>query len=221
MRVLETRPGTAATDEVWPQVQHMGPGYRWDAPDSLTRIEENRPLGVAPNLRSFHLKPEAQLTDLVSQNYVYAIGLLASERFCRALEGFVVQAHESYPAEVVHLDRTHPYRYLHVVEELEGRIDYAASRFVVRGREGDGEPVEPSGPDELRRLCRELVERRPDARVEVETVAFVPGTPPHDLFCLRLAPLTWFASDPLAAELTRRGLTGFVLRPTAARFTIG
>jgi hypothetical protein len=218
MHVLDPFPCNEDTNFVCPQVQHLGPGYPRDAADSMTRIVENRPLAVPPNLRSFHLKPETRLTDLVSQGYVYTIGLLASPAFVEALEGFEVQAHESYAAEVVHGGRGYPYWYLHVVEEMEPRIDFARSRFVVRRGPGQGEPVRCAGVDDLHRLCREVTEQG-DGRLTVERVEFAPGTRHLDLFCLRLTSLVYFVSDALAADLVRRALTGFTLEPAGAVVT--
>jgi len=219
MRILDTR-AREQRGELSLQVCHMGDGYDWDAPDSLVRIVSNRPLTITPNLHSFHLDPQTNATDLISQGYIYAMGLLASDLFVRALQGRTIQPHEYYPATVVHHGRTLRYRWLHVTEELEPRIDHSRSSFVVTDAGGRQHTKSLVDGAELRGLCLDLVERAAGT-VAAGHVTFAAGTPPYDLFCLRLTSLTWFVSDILAEEIQEHRLTGFKLRPTDATFRFG
>lgn len=219
MYILERLVCNEQTNEICPQVESMGSGYRWDDPDSVTQMRSGRPLAVAPHL-SFHLDPETNVTDLVSQGYTYAAGLLASEGFLAALEGRAVQAHERWPATVVHDGEALPYRWLHVTEELEPRIDFGRSEFRVRHADGRTEDVAFADAAELDRERRTLTSS-PAGSLEVRRVVFIPGTPPLDLFTLLLAGRVFYVSDALAAELKRRKLTGFELRPVDSVFTFG
>jgi hypothetical protein len=219
MYILDRTGGGEQTNDVYPQVEHMGDDYPWDDPDSVTKMVSGRPLAVRPNLRAFHLDPETNVTDLVSQGFTHAAGLLASEAFCAALDGRAVQAHERYPAEVVHGGETLPYRWLHMVEELEPRIDYARSEFTARHGDGRIEDVVFADADAFARKRRELASG--PGSVGVRRLAFLPGTPPLDLFTILLGGRVFFVSDALAKELKRRQLTGFGLLPTDAEFTFG
>ncbi|HEX8242243.1 MAG TPA: hypothetical protein VF541_02060 [Longimicrobium sp.] len=216
MYLLETYVEDAGTNGVHPQVADMGDDYRWDDPDSVTRMRSGRPLAVTPNL-SFHLDPETNATDVVTQGYTHATGLLVSEAFCAALEGRAVQAHERYAAQVVDDGEVLSYRWLHVVEQLEGRIDYRRSEFTVRNGDGPGREVTFADADDLRRQCRELVNSFKGA-LEARRVSFLPGTPRYDFFTLLLTSQLFFVSDSLAAEMTRRKLTGFHLVPAETVF---
>ncbi|HEX6912067.1 MAG TPA: hypothetical protein VF142_16820 [Longimicrobium sp.] len=220
MYILNVDVDDAQTNGVCPQVMDMGSGYPWDAPESVTRMRSGRPLDVSPNLRSFHLYPETNATDLVSQGYIFAAGLLASPAFCAALEGRRVQAHERYPAQVVHGGEVLPYWWLHMTEELEERIDFVRSTFTLRPGDGRSEEAVFADVDEFTRTRRALRNAGPGS-VLARRVAFAPGTPPLDLFYLLVDGGTLFVSDALADELTRRGLTGFELLPTDAEFTFG
>lgn len=217
MYILERLVCNEQTNDVCPQVEHMGDDYAWDAPDSVSQMRPAQPLAVAPNLRSFHLDPETNVTDLVSQGFTYVPGLLASEAFRAALEGRTVQAHETWPATVVHHGESFPYGWLHVTEELDARIDFGRSEFTVRYADGRVEDAAFADAGELDRRRRELTSS-PAGSLHPRRVVFVGGTPSYDLFTLLLAGRVFYVSDLLAEELVRRNLTGFELLPTESVF---
>jgi hypothetical protein len=211
MHIFKTAISNEQNNEISPQVEHMGVDYRWDDPDSVTHIIANAPLTVTPNMGLFHLDPGTNLTDIVSQGYIYTMGLLASEAFVAVLRGLVVQAHERYEAKVAYRGVTYRYRWLHMIEALEGRIDYGGSQFIVRKPGGAREPVTISDPNALRQLCLDLVNTVNGGELQPERLVFLPGTPHYDLFGLRLSNHVYFVSDELAARLIKQGLTGFEL----------
>jgi hypothetical protein len=219
MWILNTNICSEQNNDVVPQVAHMGPGYQWDAPDSISRIDSNAPLGFAPNLRSFHLDPDTYLTDVVSHSFVYTAGLLVSHRFYGALDGLVVQPHESYPAEVVHRGETYRFVWMHVTELIESRIDFAESRFLISPFGRQAEPIVFADADELSRKARELVNTIGPVRLVPERLVFLQGTPRYDLFALLLTEWRFFASDLLADRLRTEGLTGFGLDPAPCPIT--
>lgn len=220
MWILDTVILNDQNNEVPLQVEHMGEHYRWDDPDSVTRMV-NGPLTVRPNLSAFHLDPATRRTDLVRQGYVYAMGLLASQAFRRALDGMRVQPHQAYPADVVFQAERFQYWWLHITAMLEGQIDYSASVFDVR-RPGGGLSVahledEPA----VRRLCLDLVNTIEGGELRPRSIRFAPAAPALDLFALRLSHNVWFVSDRLAERLRQRRLTGFELRPADVVFAEG
>lgn len=215
MLILDPLVAGAQTNDVVPQVHDMGPGYRWDDADSVSHIVSNVPLVTVPNLRSFHLATETNLTDVVSQGYISAMGLLASQRFYDTLQGFVVQAHERYAAEVVYREASHSYSWLHMIGECVERIDYTKSEFLIRTHTQRDEPVRFARADELRARCRDLVDSL-SGKLFARCLTFLPGTPRYDFFSLRLTSAVLFVSERLGAECRHRSLTGFDLLPSGA-----
>ena len=214
MYILKTDVVNDDNNEIIPQVQDMGPGYDFDSPSSLTRIAPNVPLTISPDLHAFQLDPETKLTDVVSQGYVFSSGLLISEAFAQALEGHVVQRHQLYPADVVFHDVTYRYFWLHFTEEVEERIDYARSEFVVEPLDGGStREVSIATRGELRTTAMQLVDTL-TGELKARRLAFLPGTPAFDLFCVLLTTRTFFASDELAQSLSAAQLTGFTLAPS-------
>lgn len=215
MWILNTAICNEQNNEVVPQVEHMGPGYAWDAADSVTRIIDNRPLTIPPSMHAFHLDAATTPTDVVSQGYIYATGLLVSEAFYDVLRGFTVQPHETALAEVVYHGESFNYVWVHMTELVEDRIDFATSDFAVRTAEGREQGVSLSSHDELRDKCRELVNTIGPSRL-VPRRLIVRHAPRYDLFAILLTELVFFTSDLLAAELARNQFTGFELQPTSA-----
>ena len=218
MYILKTAISNEQNNEICPQVEHMGVNYRWDDPDSVTHIIANAPLALTPNMRAFHLDPATKLTDIVSQGYIYTMGLLASEAFVAALGGLTVQAHESYEAQVAYRGVAYRYFWLHMIEALEGRLDFARSRFMVRKPGGAREQVTIGDADALRQLCLDLVNTINGGELEPKALAFLAGTSQYDLFGLRLSNHIYVASDECATRLLTRRLTGFELAPIEVTF---
>lgn len=218
MYVLNTSICNAQNNEVPLQVEHMGDNYRWDDPDSVMRIVEHRPLTTKPNMQSFHLDPLTNLTDVISQGYIVTMGLLVSQTFYDAVGVGVVQAHERYAADVVYRGQTFKYSWLHFIEELQDRIDYSRSEFVVRKPGGAQEPVSVTTAAHLRETRLRLVNTINGGELVGRRIAFLPGTPHFDLCCVHLSRYVFFVSDRVAERLSERRLTGFELVPANVTF---
>jgi hypothetical protein len=209
-QILQIQTGGAEINDIYPQVAHMGEDYRWHDPDSVTNIEVNQPLAIAPNLHSFHLDEATNLTDLVSQSYTYTQGLLLSATFYHVLAGYCLQDHETYAAEVVLHGRSYPYRYVHMIEDVEVRIDYLRSEFSIRRPDGGIEDIEIPSQSALIQKRVELSDS-PRYVLRANKIVFCPETPHYDLFCLTLTGHVFCVSERLARNLRDARLTGFCL----------
>jgi len=202
---------------VCPQVVSMGADYRWHSSESVRNIAANRPLKISPNLKAFHLDDNTKATDVIWQNDIDTIGLLVSKRFSDSLSGYVIQAHETYRAEVVYREASFAYCWLHMVEELEDRIVFPKSEFFTANANGVDEIVEIRSREEMHEKAW-LGLNSTNGPLLARKIAFPPDTPHFDLFCLRLVGHKYFASERLANELTQRQLTGFNLDDTKTTF---
>jgi hypothetical protein len=201
-------------NHIAPQIVSMGPGYDWDAPNSVSRLTTNVVLVQAPNFRSFHLDPNTAVTDIVSQTYVAARGLLVSPALAGAIGQFTIQRHQPYRAEIVWRGVAFDYYWLHMTEEAEDLLDYARSDFR-RMPIGPGSPVNVSfaNREELRVTTHQLINTL-TGQLQPRRLIFLPGIPELHLFCLDLPHRTFYLSSRLGDELTAAKLTGFELVPS-------
>jgi hypothetical protein len=206
-KILKTNVCNAQTNDIYPQIEHMGPDYDWRGPTSIRQIVANSPLQFVPNMRSFHLDPATKRTDLISQGLIYRMGLLASAQFASSLAGFVVQRYQAIPAEVVFHGDTFNYVWIHFTREVEEQLDFSATRFALREQNGTESAIDIATPRRLAEVTSKLAGS--GARLVVRKIFFHAGTPEYDLFCLALGAFEYFVSDRLASDLVRRRLTGF------------
>lgn len=213
-RLLKIGIPNSDNNQIVPQVENMGAGYDWDAPDSITRLPGNVPLSLSPNFCAFHLDPDTKLTDIVSEAYISTRGILASQKMCGVLDDFIVQRHERYPADVVFHGKTYRYYWLHMTEELDDRIDFAKSDFYIETiLDGAIENVTLADRKALDDLNRRLVDEGLGS-LKTRRINFISGTPVYDLFCLQFIARTYFVSEPLTGRLSATRQTGFEFRPT-------
>jgi hypothetical protein len=179
----------------------------------------NVALEQAPNFHSFHLDPDTVLTDIISQTYVAARGLLISPAVTAVIARHSIQRHEHYPAEVVWHGAAFEYYWLHMTEEAEDLIDYSNSDFR-QVSIGVGSPVVLSltNREELRATARHLINTL-TGRLQPRRLVFLRGVPELDLFCLDLPHRTFFVSSRLRDALTDARLTGFELVPSDVELT--
>lgn len=190
----------------------MGRDYRWNDPDSVSAIYLNYPLEVTPNLTSFYLDPRTNLTDVISQGYISAMGLLVSKPFKSLLTQYTVQDYELHPATVVHQGQMYCYYWLHLILEVEDRIDFGRSQFVVIRPQKRPSPIDIRDPADLRAKRIELVTSM-GGELRAKSLVFQQKTPHFDLFCLRMTGFVFHISDRLAADLSAHELTGFKIEP--------
>jgi hypothetical protein len=169
-------------------------------------------------LQSFCLDDDTKMTDIVWQNHINTMGLLVSRRYLDSLSGYAVQAHEIRPAEVVYLGTPHTYYWIHIAEELENVIDFAASSFIGSGPDGLDEVVKIHNRQEMHQKAWQLLNSTNGRRLVPGKIAFLPGTPRYDLICLRVTGERYFVSAGLADELVQRKLTGFDVVDTKVEF---
>lgn len=207
-RVLNTTVCNLATNYVCPQVQHMGRDYPWEEPTSITAIVTNRPLLVPPNMRAFHLDPATNLTDVISQSYISAMGLLGSDRLVALLARYVLQAYEVYAAEVINHGCSYKYNWIHMIEDVEDLLEFGKCEFVVVRPDGRMEVSIISGPDLLRAKRIELAGSM-EGHLRGKRLVFKAGSRRLDLFCLRLTGFVFYLSERLANDLVQHQLNGF------------
>jgi hypothetical protein len=110
--VLENACNTDETGPEYPQVQKMGKGYDYNAPDSIYEITNVIPEFI-PNFDHF--------------------GFIVSSRFKKVLSSFKLPEHRFYPIKMLHnktwLD---DYHWLQVACDLTEYIDYQKSEFYIR-----------------------------------------------------------------------------------------
>lgn len=220
MHILNTVICNSQNNEVYPQVISMGLDYNWDGEDSITKITTNTPLTFEPNFNAFHLDPETQITDIVSQSYIYTRGLLLSEAMMKAIEEHLLQPYSAYAAKVVYDQATLDYRWLHITEEIETHINFSESKFSVIGGQSEPMPVQVNDYENLRAQCRRLVDTS-GGELLARTLSFSRGTPAYDLFFVQLTKRHIFISDWLANTLMRSSFTGFEVLPSEVSFGFG
>jgi hypothetical protein len=210
---------TAIVDEsngfVYPQVQHMGDHYGWDAPDSVLHVGLPAGAGRTPNLKAFHLDPATCYTDIVTQGYITTPGLLVSTRLEQLLRRFDTQAHRSWPADVVLHAEHRAYTWIEFTPPVEPQIDWAASVFEVKGEDGATKVVRFDSAARLAETARKLVDTF-SGQLWPRQVGFLNEARPPDLFTLTLTSRVVLASDALAEPLMREGMTGFRLVPCSS-----
>lgn len=201
-------------DEIYPQVLNMGLDYDWQASDSVDRIINNEPLHFVPNLDTFDLDPDAMLTDVVSQGYIYTQGLLLSRNLVNIINSFVLPNRTLFNATVSHNKTISKYFWFHVTERTEKYIDFENSDFYLKEEDSQNLVLKKiSGFDELKDLCRDLVSQM-SGELFANKIQFMTETPHYDLFFLQLTSRYIFISESLAATLKNQRFTGFDLIPS-------
>lgn len=212
MYLLNVEISDSQNNEIFPQVIHMGLDYDFEAPNSITQVRVNAPLSVAPNLDSFHLDPDTNLTDIVTQAYAYTMGLLVSERLFNALKNHTLQPFVAYPARVVHQNQSFAFHWLHFTKKLEPEIDFEQSDFVEVDADGNTTPLQFANVVDLHLGCKSVVQKV-TSRLTPRKIQFVSGTPSYDLFFLDLVPRLILISSPLRETLLGGSYTGFQIAP--------
>lgn len=106
---------TEGIGRAFPQHQTMGPGYDYDAPDSVHNLRYHEAPDFVPNLETIVIEAGAKLTDLLSSVPLSDHAHLVSERLYSLLLEFQMPPHRYIPAPMVRKGYRVPgYGVLHV-----------------------------------------------------------------------------------------------------------
>jgi hypothetical protein len=206
------------TNEIFPQVTSMGLDYDFNGPHSITHISANEPLTFTPDLKSFSLDPDTNLTDIITQGYIYTDGLLVSQRLFDVIKNHLLPSHEVYPARVIHLNEAFAYCWIHFTERPVSRIDFERTEFVEIDEHGLSTPTRFAGPGELHARCKAVVETI-SGRLSAKELVFLPDTPGYDLLFLDVVPRVILISDLMADLLNAGRFTGLRIKRSTIRVT--
>src|SRR5262249_3758689 len=82
--------------------QEMGPGYDYEAADSVHRLPYDALPDFEPNFNTVVIHGHAKLTDLLSSAPIRNTGYLVSSRLRTVLERFALPPHRFYPVPATH-----------------------------------------------------------------------------------------------------------------------
>ena len=86
----------------YPQHQALGPGYDYDAPDSVHRLPDDALPDFVPNFNTVVIHGHARLTDLLSSAPIRNTGYLVSTQLREVLERLALPPHRFYPVPATH-----------------------------------------------------------------------------------------------------------------------
>ncbi|TWU07391.1 hypothetical protein CA54_57970 [Symmachiella macrocystis] len=111
-----------------PVHEDMGPGYDYDAPDSVHNMRFDAFPEFEPNFHTVHLKGYVHITDLINSIPIPRAGWIVSGRLRSIFESFRITDHRYYSLPVVHLGKEVPdYWWFHL---LPTPVDIAAEAKV-------------------------------------------------------------------------------------------
>lgn len=214
MFILNTEIYDAQTNGVYPQVESMGNNYLWESEQSIERIITNSPLDFKPNFNTFTLDRKTKLTDVISQSYVLALGLLVSKNFLQVINKFEIQSHEIYSAPVNLNGVISNYYWMHFINRTELLINFSKSLFeIVDMNLENSLEITFKSREDYENKCRELSLNLNGHMIPVKLV-FSGSQAPLDMFYFRTNEPILYISDNLASELREAGLTGFEIVPS-------
>lgn len=213
--VLKSAINTAETGRVYPQIQRMSPNYNYEAKDSiyaLSRFVGEFP-DFIPNLDYFILKSNAKLTDLLSNAFLPANGLLISKKFSDILREFKLILNKIYPAKVYYKKEIQEYYWLHIGETLSEVIDYKKTSFVLLHNYAHNiGHIEISSLKDYYAKKEKVKADNPGKTISIWaekiyfTTAFDQG---FDFFKIGIFDTDFYISEKLKRILSKEGITGF------------
>lgn len=217
MHVLDYRVVNEENNFVYPQIEHLGPEYDWNASTSILNIKKGEPLSFCPNLAQLHLDPKTRVTDFITQSFSYAPYLLISPRFLDALQGLDVQPHQVFPANVILHGTEYPYHWIHLTCEVEDDINFGTSRFWSTHTGQQPQLCSFESRVELDDTCRRLANSK-QGEISPAEIVFECSASVADLFYLQLTTRSLFISERLNARIQDLGLNGFKVRDSDSKF---
>jgi hypothetical protein len=212
MFLLETAIADTANGFIYPQVEHMGADYAWEALDSVTQWGSSgtEAAAAAPNLKTFHLDSATRFTDIITQGYLHTPGLLLSTRLAQLLSLQALPTHRSWPAEVWLQAERRDYRWLEFTESVAPMIDWQRSEFLVKRDDGDMQTLRFVSEAELSKLAKDLVDKL-EGTLWPGRIVLDADAKTWDLFMLKLSTWAVLVSDGLAQTLQSAQMNGFRL----------
>lgn len=188
--------------EVYPQVEHIGPGFDLNAP------------AVQPG-SVLQLDAGTRFTDIVTQALVPGPVLVVSPRLDGLLRPFDLMAHRRVPVEVALSGERRPYTWLQFDARFAPGIDWQRSRFLVR-RDGGACEATAFGSEAAAASTARALAATLEGELLASHFAFVEDRAGPDLFVATLGMHDYFVSDSLAKALLEARLSGLRLQPLAS-----
>lgn len=93
---------TEGIGRTYPQHQEMGPGYDYDAADSVHQLPDDVLPDFEPNFNTVVIHGHAKLTDMLSSAPIKNTGYLVSPKLRELLGRFALPPHRYYPVPMTH-----------------------------------------------------------------------------------------------------------------------
>ena len=213
MYILVTQALDDTTNHIAPQVESMGPGYAWEADNSIRHIRDNKPLAFTPNFNTLILDQDTRLTDLISQLLIPAPGLLLSAELLAMIKAYVIQKYVVYDAPVSYRGQRHDYYWLHFTEQQEQSINFQQSVFGLYNMDNHWQQdLTFAGYGEFAEKCQELTFML-GGQLVPKKLTFVDAEQP-DLFVIMTTEPIYYVSNKLAEELQASNTIGYQLIPS-------
>gem|GEM_PF-5178218 len=166
----------------------------------------------------FYLSENAQLTDLISQSFTSARGLLISTALFKAMHDFLPADIQYTPATVISKDKEIDYFWLHPTIDYDQLIDFGKTRFQIQHVITDEitEFTVKSLDQFIQRRFRLSGLMRIQAQHNV--IKFNPDVSPQRIFLLTLNKSSIYISDKLAAAIREKDFTGLEIKEITHNF---
>jgi len=217
--ILDFQSGTEETGPEYPQVQGMGVGYNFEAPDSiyqLAKFQTELP-PFAPNLNFFTLHKKAKPTDLLSNSLTNSTGFIISNRFMDLLAKFRLPEHKFFPTVVQHYDQTFKnYFWLQVIADYTNFVDYQKSVFFIfKNYSKDLGNITVSSKNDYQKKREELKSKDSTLSIWAKQIVMTEEFDHSlDLFHVSRFNSDFFISEKLSRSITENELTGLVIKPS-------
>lgn len=161
------------------------------------------------------LRKSAKLTDCISTAALPSNAFIISDRALKVFQGFDQGKHVIYPATVHHKGSISEYHVLHFINEMEGQLDCAKSRFHVTDMMGKPKfsigIMDQGELEDKRKLVHEGAFPGTEKfdYVRLTFGYFGPSVRTPDIFTIMRAGTEPYISVGLADAIVEAGLTGF------------
>ncbi len=210
---ISTVAGGKSTNNIYPQVQTMHNGYKYDAPNSCRNLDYFTIPTFYPNLHSFELHQKTKVTDFISA-VTLSNGFLISEKVKKVVEGFRLSEYCFFDASIVYKTKKHTnYFYFNHYGDLTQYIDFEKTNFVILDMSEIVESVKFRNEKDLTTKYSEVVKLL--QQIRTKKIHFVENFEiPYDIFHLHKADTRTYISHRLKTALEEANITGIEIVPT-------